>query len=334
MSGRIRVLVVDDSAFVRAALRAILGSDPAVEVVAEARDGREGVDKVRALRPDVVTMDVSMPVMSGLEAVQRIMEECPTPIIVVSSGQIPLIVQALSFGAMDFVSISQDIESVGKEVLEKVKIASHVRPIRRIRPRPAERPEGKAAAGSARVAAVGVSTGGPQALQVLLSRLPADFPAGILVVQHIAPGFIQGLVDWLSLTSPLHLHLAHSGALLKRGEVLFAPDGLHMTIDAQERISLGELPGRPLLHVPSIDVMMESAARSFGQRSIGVLMTGMGQDGVQGMAAIRAAGGRTLAQDEESSSIFGMNKVAIEKGFVEKVAGIDRMAEELLRLAQ
>lgn len=334
MSDKIRVLVVDDSALVRQSLTAILSSDPAIEVVGEARNGKEGYEKTLLLKPNVITMDLTMPIMDGIEAIGRIMEECPTPIIVVSGRETKVIVKALALGAMDFVAVTQEIGEISADLIEKIKIASRVKPLRRMRiPAIPQKPVSKRELAS-RVVAIGVSTGGPQALQVLFSALPADFPAAILVVQHISPGFVQGLAEWLSLTSALHMQVAKVGDELKSGTVLFAPDSMHLTIDEQERIVLKEDVSRKTVHIPSIDVMMESVAEIYQEKAIGVIMTGMGRDGVSGISSIRRAGGTTLAQDEKTSGIFGMNKVAIDEGVIDRVLPLERIAEELVRLVR
>jgi two-component system chemotaxis response regulator CheB len=182
--------------------------------------------------------------------------------------------------------------------------------------------------------AVGVSTGGPQALQILFSRLPPDFPAGILVVQHISPGFIQGFMDWLAQTTPLHYQVAKSGDALQSGTVFFAPDNVHMVVDEQERIMLKEDLSKKMAHVPGIDIMMESVADVFQKDAVGLIMTGMGKDGVAGISAIKRAGGVTLAQDEKTSAIFGMNKVAIDAGVIDHVLPLEAIAEELVRLVK
>jgi two-component system chemotaxis response regulator CheB len=278
-------------------------------------------------------MDIKMPVMSGLEAVERIMEETPTPIIVVSTADVKVVVRALTVGAMDFVSVSQDIEDIAKDLVSKIKVASKVRPFRRIKLKsPGTAPAHLSARKDFKVIAIGVSTGGPQALQALLSGIPKDIPAGILVVQHMSKGFIDGLVEWLKYSSPFDIKVARAGDTLECSQALFAPDGYHMTIGADGRICLSEDTSRTSLHVPSIDVMMGSVARSFGNKAVGVIMTGMGKDGVSGIRAIRAAGGKTIAQDEKTSVIYGMNRLAVESGIVDHTVSLEEISSVILRL--
>jgi two-component system chemotaxis response regulator CheB len=333
MSERIRVLIVDDSALTREALKAIITSDPQLELVGEAKDGKEGVEKALALKPQVITMDLKMPVMGGVEAIERIMQEQPIPIIVVSSLDTSVIVKALSIGAMDFVPITQDIEAIAKDLLEKIKIAFRVRPLRRIKvtvcPPKVKTPAKKVS--SKNIVVIGISTGGPQALQVLLAKLPADLKAGIVIVQHIAKGFIQGLVEWLKGCSALDIAVAKAGDTVKDGLILFAPDDYNLYIGEGGIISLKEDTTKKMLHVPSIDELMKSAAEIYGENCIGVLMTGMGRDGVEGMRQIKRCGGTTIAQDEKSSVVFGMNKAAIDSGCVEVIASLDEIIPQIIR---
>jgi two-component system chemotaxis response regulator CheB len=334
MSGKIRVLVVDDSSLARDAIKSILESDPLIEVVGEAKDGQEGVRKALALKPNVITMDLKMPMLNGLDAIEMIMQELPTPIIVVSSMDAKVIVKALAIGAMDFVPLDEEINVIANDLLEKVKIASKVKPLRRIKkilPSKNILPVEKKSV--CKVVAIGVSTGGPQALQVLLSSLQSDFKAGIVVVQHISKGFIGGLAEWLRQSCSLDVQVARAGDVLKSSTIWIAPDEYNLVVDEKGVIGLKEDVTKKLLHVPSIDVMMESIADSFGSSALGVIMTGMGQDGVKGIAAIKDRGGFTIAQDEATSVVYGMNKVAVDKGFIHKVLPLDKIAEEIIRQA-
>jgi len=331
MSNKIRVLIVDDSSLMREALRTVLEADPDIEVIGVAKDGLEGVEKAFALKPDVITMDLKMPILSGFGAIEKIMEELPIPIIVVSSMETSVIVKALSIGAMDFVSVSADIDTISKELLEKVKIASHIRALKRIKLKPFV-PVAKIAVKNSvtKVVVIGVSTGGPQALQEVLSKLPKDFHQGILVVQHISQGFVGGLAEWLNITSHLEVRVAKAGDQLKGGLVLLAPDAYNMYVDEDGTIILKEYAGKAFAHIPSINETMKSVAKSYGSAAVAVIMTGMGSDGAEGVKAVRDAGGITIAQDEASSIIFGMNKAAIDAGCVDKVAALSKIADEIV----
>lgn len=329
--GKIRVLVVDDSVLTREALKAIINSDDDLEVIAEAKNGREGVEKAIALKPNVITMDLKMPLMGGLEAIEEIMEKVPIPIIVVSGLDVNVIVKALSIGAMDFVAITASAEDIAKDLVEKIKVASRVRAIRRIKVIPFASKPPISKKQTSKIIAIGVSTGGPQALQTLLPGLPAHVNAGIVVVQHISNGFIQGLAEWLKSYAVLDVAVAKAGEMLKSGTILLAPDDYNIYLNEDGVIGLKEDTSRKMLHVPSIDIMMKSAADVYGPNAIGVLMTGMGHDGVEGLKAIKKAGGYTIAQDERSSVIYGMNKLAIESGCVDAVVPLEKIAEEILK---
>jgi len=331
---KIRLLIVDDSALMREALKSIIEQDPGIEVVGLAKNGKEGVEKALLLKPDVITMDLKMPMMSGLEATEAIMEELPIPIIVVSSMDTTVIVKALSIGAMDFVAVTSDIETIAADLISKIKIASRVRPLRRMKIKICAVKASKELSKkeTSRVIAIGVSTGGPQALQQVFAKLPPNFPCGILVVQHMSKGFIDGLAEWLNTTSCLHVSIAKVGDIIGKGMIMLAPDDLHMRIGSDGRVTLSENTSKSIVHVPSIDVMMKSVADYYGEKAIGVIMTGMGQDGVEGIRAIKNAGGVTIAQDEKSSVVFGMNKVAVDTGLADRVIALERIAEELINI--
>ena len=335
MADNIRVLVVNDSLLMCEAIKAVLEDDPQIEVIGFAKDGKEGIEKAFQLKPNVVAMDLEMPVMSGFEAIEKIMEENPIPIIVVSTLDIPVMMKALGIGAMDFVGVRQEIEEMAEELVEKVKIASRVRPLRRIKIRPLgmARPMEENKAVPSKVVGIGISTGGPQALQVLLSKLPATLSCGILIVQHMSRGFIEGLAEWLQASSPLDIQVAKAGDVLSAGKVLLAPDDYHIKINAERRIILSEDTGRSSSHVPSVNVMMQSVAENFGKDATGVIMTGMGHDGVEGIKAIKKAGGKTIAQDEKTSAIFGMNREAIETGCVDRIVALENIADEIVSIA-
>jgi two-component system chemotaxis response regulator CheB len=338
----IRVVVVDDSAFVRQALSRMLGAAPDMEVVATAVDGEDGVEKVRELRPDVVTLDVRMPRMGGLEALRRIMSECPTPVLLLSSHTsegAEVTLRGLELGAMDFVDKSSvqghmNLLGLADELLAKVRALASV-PRERLReaaaaPRPAPLPARHER--QADVVVIGTSTGGPSALQALLPRLPRELPSAVLVVQHMPAGFTRSLADRLGQRSAVPVREAEDGEVVPRGSVLIAPGGIHMKVrrrGGQARVWLDEEP-RSALHRPSVDVLMAAVAHTYGARCMGVVLTGMGTDGVEGLRAIREAGGRTLAESQETCVIYGMPKAALEAGVVERAVPLPRVADEIL----
>jgi two-component system chemotaxis response regulator CheB len=331
MAEKISVLIVDDSPLVRESIRSALDSEPEIEVIGTACNGEEGVRKAVTLRPKVITMDLRMPVMDGFEAIERIMQEEPTPIIVVSSMDNESIGKTLDMGVMDILKLDKDINDVACALIEKVKIASRVKAMKRARHRPESPRQVRVRPNCPfRVAAIGISTGGPQALRILFSGLNCGFPVGLLIVQHMSPGFIEGMADWLNSVSAIDVRVAWPGAILRPSSALIAPDCRHMEIDGDARIHLVEETEGRSMHIPSIDRMMKSVACAFGVNAIGVIMTGMGRDGVEGLKAIKKAGGLTIAQDESTSAIFGMNRVAIEEGIVDKVLPADEIAGEIL----
>jgi two-component system chemotaxis response regulator CheB len=340
-SHKIRVLIVDDSRFVRQAVARMLNASPDIEVVGQAADGRQGIEKARELKPDVVTLDVQMPNMGGLETLERLMEEAPVPVLLLSSltsEGADVTLRGLELGALDFVDKStaqgqMNLLSLAEELRAKVRaLAGSPR-----RPRPGQPlapPRAIASSGPPRalVVAIGTSTGGPTALQAVIPRLPPDFAAAVLVVQHIPIGFTRYLADRLAQRSALPVEEARDRAAVRPGRVLIAPAGVHMKLvhrgDAVE-VRLDEEP-RSSLHRPSADVLMASVAEVFGARSVGVILTGMGTDGAEGLGAIRKVGGRTFAESEETSVIFGMPKAAIEAGVVDRVVPLPEIADAIL----
>jgi two-component system, chemotaxis family, protein-glutamate methylesterase/glutaminase len=333
----IRVVVADDSLVAREMLSQILSSDPQIEVVGQAHDGEEAVDLVGRLRPDLVTMDIHMPKMDGLEATERIMAFTPTPILVVSSSVhgegMGRAFDALTLGALEVIRKPEprdwaDLERIGRELLRKVKILANVKVITHVRGRRDHhgyRAKHLPADGAGRsTVAIGSSTGGPSALLSVFERLPEDFPAPILVAQHIAAGFIPGLVDWLDTSCALHVVQAEAGMVPEPGTVYFATTGRNLVLSG---VALRfDEPGTDQLYIPCADTLFESVARTCGKSAVGVLLTGMGADGAQGLKRLHDAGAATIAQDEETSTVFGMPRAAIELGAVDRVVAIDDMA--------
>jgi len=335
----IRVLIIDDSAFVRQALQRMLAEDPELEVVGLAQDGKQGVEKVLELKPDVVTLDVQMPRMGGLEALERIMAEHPVPVLLLSSltkHSADVTLRGLELGALDFVDKSSvgsmSLLTLGEELRAKLKAIARVPPSRLLAR--AREPLGAEAADKRGVEAVVIatSTGGPPALQAIVPRLPASLQAAVLIVQHMPQGFTRSLAERLALRSALPVREAQDGEPVNHGQVLIAPAGLHMKLRRRGdkvKVWLDEEP-KNALHRPSADVLMASAAKIYGPRALGVILTGMGSDGVAGLRAIREAGGPALAESEETCVIYGMPKAAIEAGVVDKSVPLHRIADEIL----
>jgi two-component system chemotaxis response regulator CheB len=336
---KIRVLVVDDSAFVRKALGRMLGGAADIEVVGLAADGAQGLEMAKDLRPDVITLDVKMPRLGGLETLKRLMQECPTPVLLLSSltqegAEVTL--RGLELGALDFVDKSSvqgpmNLLGLADELLTKVRVLGGAREHREAALVAAEAPDPFAGLPKAEVVAIGASTGGPAALQEIIPRLPAGFPGAVLVVQHIPKGFSRSLAERLAARSILPVHEAEDGEAIAPGVVLVAPAGIHTKVRRRGsvvRVNLDEEP-RSTLHRPSVDVLMASVARAYGPRSLGVVLTGMGSDGTAGLEAIKDAGGRTLAESEESCVIYGMPKAAMQAGVVGRAVALSRMADEI-----
>lgn len=343
MGKKVSVLVVDDSLICRQLICEALGQDSDLQVVGTCVDGREALAKVKELRPNVVTMDVDMPVMDGLTAVEHIMAECPTPILVLTADprqQAPeLTCRALELGALGLrvkPSIDDGLEAwnLAKELklLASVRVIRHIRQTKKITP-PVRNELPSLLPPSMGLVAVGASTGGPQVLHRMLADLPADFPAPIAIVQHINAAFAESLAGWLANSCRLKVRLAQDGELLMPGHVLIAPPGMHMIIPFRGRVALKPGVERDG-HMPSATVLLESAAKAYGRRALGVILTGMGEDGAAGMAAIKQAGGLTLAQNEESCVVFGMPGAAVERNAVDHLVHGDEVAAALVRLSR
>lgn len=340
----VRVLVVDDSALMRKLIPQILETDSSIEVVGTAMDGNFGLKKIEELKPQVITLDLEMPGMGGLEMLKEIMRRYRIPVLVVSSHSTQgasVTLKALSMGAFDFVAKPREgshrMQEVGRELISKIKAAAQSRGIS-IRgaadfSAPTPQPKGKPGANKAptKIVAIALSTGGPQALQYLLAQLPADFPGSIVVVQHMPEGFTDMFARRLDECCALHVKEAQSGDLLLAGRVLICPGNRHLKV---KRMPLGDvaiLSEDPVVngHRPSADVMFKSAAEEFGEQALGVLMTGMGEDGAHGLGLIKANGGMTIAQGEQSCVVFGMPKAAIERGHAMRVVELEAMASTL-----
>lgn len=341
----VKVLVVDDSPLIRQLIVEVLEKDPEVRVVGTAENGQRAIELAAALKPQVITMDVDMPVMDGLTAAERIMADDPTPILVLTAdprNQAPALThRALAVGALAL-RVKPAAEAEFAQLAREVKLLATIRVIRHVRGvkkastlsnLPVVEAPQPFAPSSLGVVCVASSTGGPQVVQRFLSALPPDFPAPIAIVQHINAAFSESLVGWLASSTRLSVKVARDGDLLTPGTVLLAPPEAHLVISARGRV--GVQAGAPRDgHIPSGTALLESAARVYGRRAVGVILTGMGTDGVEGLAAIRAAGGKTLAQSQDSAVVFGMPGAAIARGIVDHVVSGDELAATLIKLAR
>jgi two-component system, chemotaxis family, protein-glutamate methylesterase/glutaminase len=325
VSEPIRVLVVDDSAFVRRAVERMLSGVPGLEVVGTAADGNDAVERVKELRPHVVIMDVNMPELNGLDALRRIMAEAPTGVLMMStltSEGADTTLKALDLGAVDFLDKSaagttMDIYSLGPLLREKVlAVAGAAVPTPAADLDPAEPVEVLASKPSAMrehdAVLIGASTGGPRALAEVLSRLPAEFPVGVVVAQHMPSGFTVTLAERLNRRCRLEVSEAEDGSRVEPGRVLIAPGGKQITLRHRNGdlcVAVDEGPTN-LIHKPSVDLLFQSAARLIGARTVGVVLTGMGDDGARGLSELRAAGARTLVESSETAVIYGMPRAA------------------------
>jgi two-component system, chemotaxis family, protein-glutamate methylesterase/glutaminase len=340
MSERIRVLVVDDSALMRKLIPAILARDASIEVVGTAMDGAFALKKIEELEPDVVTLDLEMPRMDGMETLRLIMKRAPMPVVLFSTHSKEgayATFKALALGAVDFVAKPKDaaagnLDAIADLLIAKIKVAK--RAVGRKLP-PAVIPEAQTAIKkSARVAlppsriiAIGISTGGPNALQFVLSQIPAEFPASILIVQHMPEGFTEMFARRLDECCALDVQEAKSGDMLIAGRVLICPGNRHIMVRRMPRGDTAVLSDGPPVngHRPSADVLFHSVAQQFGITAVGVLMTGMGEDGAEGLGAIKAAGGMTIAQSEDTCVVSGMPRAAILKGYADKIVPLDAL---------
>ncbi|HKW88035.1 MAG TPA: chemotaxis response regulator protein-glutamate methylesterase [Candidatus Acidoferrales bacterium] len=343
---KIRVLLVDDSAFMRKVLQEIVASDPQLEVVGHAKDGLEAVSMADSLKPDVITMDLNMPRMDGLQATEQIMSQNPRPIVVVSSESregAASTLCALELGAIEFVpkpssGVDLDLRSVGDELNRKLKMAakvhvvrtaarvkSHHGGVRHAAPHPAAT-KGSGSSGANRfpIVVIAASTGGPAAIMRLAPGFPEDLPAAVVVVQHMPPAFSSQYAIQLAEVTDLEVKEAEASETLRPGVIYICPGSHHLRVTAQGRVSLDDGP-RIGGYRPCADVAMESAAAFAGSMTVGVVLTGMGNDASRGVQSIKTAGGIVLAQDEATSVIFGMPAEAIKTGAVDRVLALDQI---------
>jgi two-component system chemotaxis response regulator CheB len=342
----IRVLVVDDSPTVRALLAGIFERDPGLRVVGTASNGLEAVAEAARLHPDVITMDIRMPKMDGFQATKRIMQQTPTPIVVVSASvnaeDLKITFNAIRAGALTVVEKPSGpgapaYEAIRDQLVTTVKLMADVKVVRRwatghLRPRrPVSEREVQDTKARTAVIAIAASTGGPGALFQVLGALPANFPVPIMIVQHIAQGFGQGMVNWLNEATKLTVVIAQSGQEVAPGHVLIAPDDRHLLVGKDGRVLLRSRRSTDGF-CPSADYLFQSVAETFGRRALGLIMTGMGRDGVEGLRTLKRVGGKILAQDEASCVVFGMPKEAINAKVVDQIVPLDQIAATIVEM--
>lgn len=355
----LKVFIVDDSAFMRRMITAILEGDPDIKVVGYAREGKEALDKIRRLKPDVVTLDVEMPGMGGLETLKELMDTQPLPVVMLSAvttvgAQITL--RALELGAVDFVPKPEnrgDMMLLAEELPGKVKLAAGV-PLERIQKQRALCADGKPCAPSKpsfktlvkpksltagrsgiALVAIGTSTGGPAALTELFKKMPPDLNAGVIIAQHMPPGFTRSLANRLNDLGNMPVKEAQDGDPVEKGQALLAPAGFQTIVErkgGEVRVRVLEKTDYPTLFKPSVDVLFLSVAKVFGASALGVIMTGMGSDGTKGLKAMKESSAYVLAQDEASCIVYGMPKSAVEAGVVDRIVPLTRLGTEIANI--
>ncbi len=337
---KIKVLVVDDSALMRRMISDILNSNPYTEVIGTARNGQEALEKVNNLNPDVITLDIRMPDMSGLDVLYEVMRKNPTPVIVISAytkiGNHDS-VKAFEYGAVDVIQkpsgpISLDLNSIKDEIIRLVRTAAVAEIknliLKKSKKITKELPE------SEKILVIGASTGGPPAIRTVLSAFPKDFPTPILVIQHMHEGFTKTFAERLNQICRIEVKEAEDGDVLKDGFAYVAPGGYHLEIKRLGNKIIIKLTKKPPVHAlrPCMDVTLESVANIYRENTIAVILTGMGKDGTEGMKLVKQKGGKTIAQDEKTSVIFGMPRSAIESGCVDYVLPIEKISEGILKV--
>ena len=345
----LKVLLADDSATARQALKYIILQADDMEVVGEAFNGRQAVEMTEALRPDVILMDIVMPEMDGLEATSEIMQRTPTPIVVVSStvdgpetktafqairaGALTVLPKPVGIGSSDYPKQSRNLQNTVK-AMAGVSVIHH-RKYHSARPQaiaPADLTPVNISGSSPEIVAIVASTGGPGALGEIASLLPPDFPLPIVVVQHITPDFLPSMIKWLDMVSLLSVSIANEGDSPKPGNIYLAPGNMHLSLNSRRRFHLvDDIKAR---YTPSGDVMLKSVAQQYGANAIGVVLTGMGDDGAEGLRAMYHAGAYTIAQDEATSAVFGMPRAAIEAGAARQILPLSDIPATVVEFAR
>lgn len=349
MDRKISVVVIDDSAFMRKSLSLMLESDPDIKVVSTAKNGQEGYDVVKNLKPDIVTLDIEMPVMDGLTALKKIMTDCPTSVIMVSSlttEGAEATIKALELGAVDFIpkemsyvninitKIKEDLISKVKEIVKQKQLSERLKRLRSLT-KTSQAPAAVATQqelprAGYRAVALGISTGGPLSLQKVLPMLSDKIRVPIFIVQHMPPKFTKSLADRLNSMCGLNVKEAENGETVQEGFIYIAPGGFHMKL---KKLSLAsaviEITPEPnnTLHRPSVDVMINSVVDYYGKSTLGVIMTGMGKDGLEAIKNLKSLGGHCLAQDEQTCVVYGMPKAIVENGLADSVLPLEKIPE-------
>ena len=350
----IRVLIVDDSAFMRKLLTDLFNAEPDFSVIDTARNGKDAIEKVKRIRPDLITMDIEMPVLDGIKALEIIMQEVPTPIVMISSltkAGAEATLRALSLGAVDFVAKTagpiSNIADISIEIIAKCRAAAGAN-FKSLAPKPSVFFKTASTASMARltaktsalpkglsekIVAIGTSTGGPRALQEVLTKLPGDFPCGIVVVQHMPPGFTKSLAERLNSLCAVTVKEAQHNDVIKPANVFIAPGANHMLVAREANKTVIKLnQGLPIGgHRPAVDPLLESVAQNYGHQAVGVILTGMGHDGTKGIQLIKNMNGYTIAEDKSTAVVYGMPKSAIELGVIDKIAPLPAIANEIIK---
>ncbi|MDO9574673.1 MAG: chemotaxis response regulator protein-glutamate methylesterase [Candidatus Contubernalis sp.] len=346
---QIKVLVVDDTALMRRIVSDIFSLSDEFQVVATARDGEDALKKIKRFKPDLITLDVEMPRMNGIEVLKVIMQDNPVPVIMLSSHTCrgsEITIEALSLGAVDFIPkpgyLSKDLKTVGEELLHRSRLAARAKNFKistredykhkkELHTIPSVSPSFKTREGFKYVVAIGSSTGGPRALEHILLNLPGDFPAPLIITQHMPPGFTRALAQRLNKICDIQVKEGDRGDKLQPGVAYIAPGGYHMVVTRDGSVNLNQAP--PVEHVrPSANVMIDSAVEVYTDGMIGVILTGMGKDGAEAMVKLKEKGGRTLVQDEATSVIYRMPRAVVELGAADYVLPLQDIPKALVRL--